>query len=259
MPFLSRKSDNLSLTDYNNIWSKFCFMDESGSLENKIDPFFTIGFIKCSQPAYILDILMRERQKFKFYDELKFNKLSRKNIDFAKLALDIYFRTESLYFYSYSSDKAGSYFKQKFSSNPWQAYEDITVKMLEPNIAKNEIVILLADYISTPVGTKFEVNTKRRINDLLGRLALAGICRIDSRGIDLLQLTDLIIGAINYDLKLLFRFVSGDKYKIEFLDYFKSKLNIKGENFSKGFQNKTSFNIFVDKDIQKRLLIAKNR
>ena len=42
---------------------------------------------------------------------------------------------------------------------------------------------------------------------------MAGVCRFDSRSNDLLQLVDLMSGAISYDLKLNIGVVSGDKYK----------------------------------------------
>jgi len=248
MPFFINQQ-NLSLADYKNIWSKFCFMDESGSLENKLDPFFTIGFLKCSEPSYFLNTLMGERNRAHFYDELKFNKLSRRNIDFLKLAVDTLFNTPSINFYSYSSYKGGTYFKSEFNSNPWQAYEDIAIKVLRPNLAPNEVCVLLADYKSDPDGINFEINTKRKINDELQRLALAGVCRIDSKGTDFLQMADLFVSAINYDLKYVNKCVKGDRYKLEFLEYFKDYLGIGGQDFLSGFRGR-GFSIFVDKDVK---------
>lgn len=71
------------------------------------------------------------------------------------------------------------------------------------------------------------------------------------QGNDLLQLVDLFIGAVAYDIKLSIGSVSGDKYKIEFVNYLKSNLGV--SNFiDNGFRNR-SFNIFIDKDIKKRL------
>lgn len=44
------KTEDLKLSDYNQIWTKFCFLDETGSLNNPNDPFFTVGILKLSQP-----------------------------------------------------------------------------------------------------------------------------------------------------------------------------------------------------------------
>lgn len=254
----NKNDKNLTLADYNNIWTKFCFLDESGSLSNPKDPFFTVGFIKCSQPYYLQSRIIYERVKRNFHDEMKFNKLSNNNFEFAKFALDAFFSTRSLSFSSYSLDKQGDYFNREFGGNPWKAYEDISIRVLKPAIPPDQIIIVIADYMTVPNYVKFEVNVKRRINDEFKRLVVAGVCRFDSKSNDLLQLADLIVGAINYDLKLSSKVIlSGDKYKRRFLEYFKEILGIKGKTFLEldgGFRN-YMFNIFIDKDAKQRLPI----
>lgn len=248
-----KKVRKLDLSDYKNIWTKFCFLDESGTILDPKDPFFTVGFIKCSQPYYLSSKIIYERRKRNFHDEMKFNKLSKNNIDFAKLALDSLFSTRSISFNSYSLDKEGEYFNREFDGNPWRAYEDISIRVLKSALSSNEILIVIADYVPTPKDIRFEVNVKRRVNDELKRLAIAGVCRFDSKSNDFLQLTDLIVGAINYDLKLSTGIIlKGDKYKRRFLEYFKENLGIKDKNFLDGFRN-YMFNIFVDKDAKQRL------
>ena len=127
MTFFSRErtGGDLKLSDFQNIWSKFCFLDESGSLDNPTVPFFTIGFIKCSEPYYLASKIGYERNKRNFHDELKFNKLSAKNIDFAKFAIESFFSTRSLQFHSYTLDKEGPYFTSRYAGGPLSAYEDI--------------------------------------------------------------------------------------------------------------------------------------
>lgn len=243
---------DLKLSDYNQIWTKFCFLDESGSLSNRADPFFTLGIIKLSQPYYLSSRVNYERSKRRFYDELKFNKLSKNNLDFAKYAVGTFFDTPSAYFYSYTIDKNGEYFNRKFANDPWQAYEQMTLRVIsEAVLAPKEILILIADYITVPQNVRYEVNIKKEMNSAVGRLAVAGVCRFDSKGNDILQIVDLLIGAISYDIKLSAGVVSGDKYKKEFLSYL--KVNLGASNFiENGFKNR-NFNIFIDKDCKKRL------
>lgn len=202
---------------------------------------------------------MYERGKRNFYDEMKFNKLSKNNFEFAKFALESFLNTRSVSFASYSLDKAGEYFQREFGGNPWKAYEDITSRLLSSNIFENEILIVIADYITTPKDIKFEVNVKRKINTELARLAIAGVCRFDSRSNDLLQLVDLFIGAISYDLKLSTGLIlQGDKYKRRFVEYFKENIGIGDKTFlelDKGFRN-YMFNIFIDQDAKQRLPFA---
>lgn len=68
---------------------------------------------------------------------------------------------------------------------------------------------------------------------------------------DLLQLADLIVGAITYDLKLASGIIiHGDKYKRRFVEHLKNNLGVQA--LADGFKNR-HFNIFVDKDVKQRL------
>lgn len=246
-----KKGGDLTLADYKSIWSKFFFLDESGSLSNRTEAFFTVGAMKCSQPYYLQSKIVYERSKRRFYDELKFNKISHKNFDFAVFAVDAFFATPGFGFCSYTLDKQGNYFQKEFGGNPWQAYEDITIRLIKSNIAPNEIVIMIADHVTAPRDVRFEVNVKRKINDVLNRLSIAGVARFDSKSNDLLQITDLMIGAVTYDLKFKIGMIQrGDKYKRRFLEHFKQNVGV--ADFMQGFKN-YKFNIFVDGDIRQRL------
>ncbi len=246
------KTEDLKLSEYNQIWTKFCFLDETGNLNNPTDPFFTVGILKLSQPYYLMNKLQYERSRKNFHDELKFNKLSKNNIGFAKFAIDSLFEARSTKFYSYSVDKEGPYFNREFAGNPWKAYHKISVRMLETAVlAPKEILILLADHVTVPKDVRFEVDVKKEVNSYFKRLALAGICRLDSKSNDLLQLVDIIIGAISYDLKIAVGAIPGsDVYKKELLEHFKNNLGTK--ELIDGFRNK-DFNIFVDKDMKLKL------
>jgi len=248
MVFLKKKKDmpteELQLKDYNSIWAKFCFLDETGGLSSKADPYFTIGLIKMSQPYYLQSKILYQRNVKNFHDEMKFNKLSKKNIEFTKFAIGAFLDTRSIDFYSYTTKKDSWYFQQNFEGDQWVAYEKITLKLLDTALSKNEVLILIADHVTTPKKIKFEVNTKRNFNVNKKRLALAGVCRFDSKSNDLLQIVDLLIGCITYDLKLSNGVVSGSKYKIKLVNYLKENLGT--ESFAKGFRNRC-FNIFVEK------------
>ena len=238
------KTEDLKLSDCDKIWTKFCFLDETGTLSDQKDQYFTVGILKMSQPYYLQSKLFFERSKIKFYDEVKFNKLSKNNIDFAKTAISALFETRSIGFYSYSISTKSNYYLKHFNQNPWLAYEQITIKLLEAALSQQEIIILVADYVTTPKNIHFEVETKKNFNQKKKRLALAGVCRFDSKSNDLLQLVDLLIGAITYDIKFTKKLVEGAKYKLEIVDYLKNKLGT--DTFIKGFRNH-NFNIFVDK------------
>lgn len=248
---------DLKLSDYNQIWTKFCFLDETGSLNDVNDPFFTVGILKLSQPYYLASKIDYERRKRNFHDEMKFNKLSKNNLEFSKFIIDAVFDTRSVNFYSYSVDKDGDYFKREFGGDSWQAYEKLTIRLLKDAVLSDrEILILVADYVPAPSHIRYEVNVKKEINNLSGRLALAGVCRFDSRSNNLLQVVDLLVGAISYDLKLASGIIqTGSKYKRRLLERLKN--NLGAADFVSGFRNK-NFNIFVDKDMKLRLPLETN-
>jgi len=238
------KTEDLKLSDYDQIWTKFCFLDETGTLSNQKDQYFTVGILKMSQPYYLQSRLFFERSRVKFYDEVKFNKLSKNNVSFAKTVIDALFETKSVWFYSYSISTKSDYYLKTFDKNPWTAYEQITLKLLDAALSNNEIIVLIADYVTTPKKIRFEVDVKKNFNISKKRLALAGVCRFDSKSNDLLQLTDLLIGAITYDIKFAKGLVPGSSHKLEIVKYLKSKLG--ADTFANRFMNH-NFNIFVDK------------
>jgi hypothetical protein len=240
-----KETGELKLSDFHNIWTKFCFLDETGSLASVQDPYFSVGMIKMSQPYYLQSKILYERNVRKFYDEMKFNKLSKSNISFAKFAINAFLDTHSIDLYTYTTRKDSWYYKKHFNNNQWVAYENITIKLLEAALAESEVIILIADHVTTPKDIRFEVSVKKRFNLLKNRLALAGVCRFDSRSNDLLQIVDLLIGCITYDLKYTQKIVQGSQYKLELVDYLKE--NIGTNSFQNGFK-KRNFNIFIEKD-----------
>ncbi|MBI2630774.1 DUF3800 domain-containing protein [Candidatus Nomurabacteria bacterium] len=239
------KTGDLKLSDYDQIWTKFCFLDESGSLSNRAEPYFTVGLLKMSMPYYLQSKILYERSKRNFHDEIKFNKISKNNIDFAKFVIDCFFDTRSLSFYSYTTHKDSKYFQNNFAKDIWSAYEKITLKLLGATLSEKEILILIADHVTTPKDVKFEVNIKKDFNASKERLALSGVCRFDSKSNDLLQIVDLIIGSITYDIKYETKLIPGSKYKLEIVKHLKNKLGVL--TFIQGFKNH-NFNIFVERD-----------
>jgi hypothetical protein len=62
-------------------------------------------------------------------------------------------------------------------------------------------VTVLADHVTTPAAVSFEADVARTVNTQAERLAIASVCRVDSRCTDGLQLVDLLLGAATFDLR----------------------------------------------------------
>lgn len=230
-----------SLKEYTKLRTPFCFFDETGNLNDKVNRYFAMGMLKCSQPYFLDYEIQQLRQREKFFDEIKFNKLSKKNINFVLKILGLIFTIPGLKFSSFLINKDDIDFQAEFKNDLWLAYEVFAEKLLIGNISPREIIIVIADYVTTPKDVKFEIKVKHMVNNHFKRLALAGVCRVDSRGVNLIQITDLILGTIAYDYKMKNKLISGDKYKIKFLSEFKKKL--KRKNLIGGFRT-SNFNVY---------------
>ena len=213
--------------DYKKIRTPFVFFDETGSLNDRINRFFCLGMVKCMQPFYLDSRIREVRQKYQFYDEIKWNTLSKAKVAVIKEIVEAVFETPGIYFSCIVINKDNIKFEEDFDSNPYKAYEDFTEILLKSSIEENEILTVLADFVTTPKNIRFEVDVKHNLNESLNRLAIGGIHRVDSKGINIIQIVDLLIGAVVYCFKKDLKLVSGDKNKMKILNLILNKLQRK--------------------------------
>lgn len=77
----------------------------------------------------------------------------------------------------------------------------------------------MMDDLSTPSSINLEQNIKTKVNKKKERRAVHGVCRVYSSGMELIQLNDLILGAIVYGLKIDNKLISDPgKAKLELLE-----------------------------------------
>lgn len=227
------------------IKTSFCFFDETGLLGGARDPFFAVGMVKTSTPETLYSWIKRERYRQQFYDEVKWTRIYYKNAPIMKKFIDIFFDTRGAKFSCQVFKKNELDLQKHFSGNLWKAYESFAVMEIKGNIEKNEIVTILADDIDVPVEVKFEKNVKKRINNSFGRLAVHGVCRVKSKGVELIQLTDLLLGAVIYDFKLEAKLIKRpSKAKRAVLKHLKGKLGVK--SLARDFRTRR-FNIWIFK------------
>lgn len=232
---------SFSLKDYKKIRTPFVFFDETGSINSAGERFFGLGMIKCMQP-YFLDSNIRHLRKVHHcFDEIKWNKVSRLKQAFIKSVIDASLATPGIQFSAMIINKDNVNFATQFSNNPYEAYQDFSEHLLINSIRDNEILTVLADYIDTPKTVQYEIKVKHQVNLQLKRLAIGGIHRVDSKGVNLIQLVDLFLGTVVYNYKLDNKLVSGDKNKIKVLKYLQKKLQLK--TFCDGSQSK-KFRVF---------------
>jgi hypothetical protein len=178
-----------------------CFLDETGTLHAARDPFFAVGMLKSHRPEVLTRAIRIIRDRAHFYEELKWA-----NVDPRQRFLPQYeevvstlFRAPATEFSCYVLDKRRIDPVARYG-DLWRAYEEFAALQVAYNTHDDEIPTILADDMSTPPGVLFEESLRANIQARGKRVG--GICRVDSKGVALVQVADLLVGAVAYAHKL---------------------------------------------------------
>ncbi len=228
---------------FKDIKTCFCFLDETGLLYSARDKFFALGIIKCCEPQKLYNQIRKIRQRYNYDHEIKWAGLDRRiRFDIARELFNVFLLGDAK-FNCIILNKDELDFQKYFQNNLYKVYQNFSVALLKLIIGKNpeEVIILLTDDYFTPDGTDLEDRIKKFINDHYQKFIIAGVCQINSKSSDLLQMTDLMLGAILYDLKKQSGLIKDQNtYKRKFLNFLYQKLNIKKSFFinSLGFKTR---------------------
>ena len=227
---------------FKDIKTSFCFLDETGLLYSARDKFFALGIIKSEKPQRLYNRIRKIRDKYNYREELKWANLDRKiRFDVAREFFNV-FLDEDVKFNSIILDKDELDFKKYYQNNMYRVYRSFSVVLLKLILGKDpkEITTLLADDYFTPDNEDLEDAIKAFVNDHYKKFVVSGVCQINSKSSDLIQLTDLILGAIVYDLKKQVGLVKNQNtYKRKFLNFTYQKLKIKKSFFRNKFGFRT--------------------
>lgn len=205
----------------------FGFLDETGSLGGDRDPFFAVGMLRSRDPYDLLRPIQRIRDKQHFYDEIKWSKVSAKKLPLLQDLVDV-FCSSSASFSALVADKQEHDVIGRFGGQ-FEAYDFMARQLVWGSVHRSETMWIVADEYSTPPGHHFEENVRDYVNRKLRRDAVAGVCRMRSTGVDLLQLIDLILGAVVYEYKGERGAVELASYKpkVQLLDHIKERVGVR--------------------------------
>lgn len=189
----------------------FAFLDETGTLGGARDPFFAVGLLRCPEPHKLARPIQRIRDRQHFYDEIKWNKVSEKKLPLMIDLMNVFFSSKAT-FSAFVADKTKHDVIGRFGG-PFKAYEALARQLVRASVRRSETLWVIADEYSTPPAETFEENVRDYVNSKLRRTAVAGVSRMRSSGVDLLQLIDLILGAVVYEYKAESGVVSLASYK----------------------------------------------
>lgn len=211
----------------------FGFLDETGTLHAARDPFFAVGLLRCREPYTLLRPLQRMRDREKFYDEIKWNKVSAKKMPILETVVDVFFGSGDATFSAFIVDKQQHDVIARFGGQ-FEAYDALARQLVRGSIRRGETMWVIADEYSTPPTVTFEENVRDYVNRAFRRQAVAGVCRMRSSGVDLLQVADILLGAVVFDHKLAGG-IARYKPKRELLEYIKNKSSV--PSFVGGYQD----------------------
>jgi hypothetical protein len=188
------------------------FLDETGVVHSRPhDPYFGIGCLRLRSPGPLLLELHNLKQRVGLPGELHwadFDKATTQRrpelVTLAKDAIDLVFDSDEAFFACSIADRGRGDLTAAFRGHPHathKAYERLAAQVLLQVLDDEEIVSVLADHVSTSPEVRFERDVARAVNDARGRLAVASVCRLDSRATVGLQLVDLLLGAATFDLR----------------------------------------------------------
>jgi hypothetical protein len=174
-------------------------LDESGSISN--DRFFVVGCLKVPEPSDLLRAVQKLRDRAHWYQEIHFVDMTKKSLGFYKQVVDTIAGADAQYScFVADRDTADPLFR---FGTPWRAYEKLAEQLLIGSIhnRSRELITVLADNYSTPDDVFFEKDVRSAVNRRLRRLAIASVCRLDSRAADPLQLVDLLTSAVTFEFR----------------------------------------------------------
>ncbi len=212
----------------NSLKTSVCFFDETGLLRSPRDRFFGVGMIKSQKPHLLYLKVKRLRDQYKFYDEIKWSRIYHKNVAITKKFINLFLESNKGKFSCMFFVKNELDLTKHFKGNLWKAYESFTVIELKQNLGQGEMAVVLADDVSVPKNIRFENNLKSRINHYYQAPVIHSVCRVYSKGVELVQLTDLLLGAASYQLKINAKIIPHpSKAKMSVLKHLQKKLKRK--------------------------------
>ena len=170
------------------------FIDESGA-KNSSGGFFVIGFVKSRATSELRRKVRDVRQRHGHYKEAKFSQITRKNLPFYFDIVELLARSDvriggSVY-------DAHRHFRDVDPT--WLTQARMAGQLVLGKVNKNEVVNVFFDVVETPRGESVAQRVRDRVNGVLGVRAVIAAYDLDSTSTDLLQLADIVAGAIAHE------------------------------------------------------------
>ncbi|MDU1314708.1 MAG: DUF3800 domain-containing protein [Clostridium septicum] len=221
------------------------YCDESCHLEHDSSDVMILGAIACykEDKEKIFNDIRAIKMKYNLssWFEIKWTKVSKSKIEFYKELID-YFFSNNLNFRAVVAKNKKKLDHNQYNNgdyNEW--YYKMYYLLLDSMIVPTDNYRIFIDIKDTKGGPKVEKLHEILCNNKYDfkREVLEDIKQINSKESEILQLTDLFIGAVGYKNRNL----SSSESKLEIIDYIEDKYN---KNLMVStYKNEMKFNLFV--------------
>lgn len=184
------------------------YCDETCHLEHDNNPIMVIGCVYCKKDKSkdINDSIKRLKQicHRSPFQEIKWTAISPSNENVANLLIQNFFDDDDLHFRAIIVDKTKLDFKkhywQDFKSFYYVAYYEMLKAIISPN-ARYNIYLDIKDTNSQERIEILKLTLDKQVNKQYNKKLINKVQHVKSHEIQILQITDLIIGAISHSLR----------------------------------------------------------
>lgn len=216
------------------------YADESCHLEHDNVEFMVLGCVYClkNDKNYIASKIKKIKKKYglKPTTEVKWTKVSLQKIDMYKELIDLIY-DENISFRGWiAHDKISldhELFHQTYDDWYYKMYYYLFNYIITESLVNYNIFLDIKDTRSSMKNEK--------LKDILTHFGIYNVNKVQairSEEVQMIQLADLLIGAISYKLRNL----ATSKAKLELVNYIENKFNI--SLFNNSSKNNKKFNIF---------------
>ena len=189
----------------------FAFIDESGVLGAGAQRFFGLGLLKLWDTVPLTEAVHLEYQRVRGSlqgaasagFEFKFNTVKKMGLPFYLRLIDSYFAANRTHFCALVMDKQSPDFNwARYFPTVWDAYIGYSKVLVRRNTAEGERICVLSDYLGKPkASAKYYEREMLKLNSD-SRMAgeVVNVCMLESHSALLIQLVDVLLGSVMYDL-----------------------------------------------------------
>ena len=166
---------------------KYVFFDESGTGGDS--SYLALGVVVCKHPSELHEKFDQLRKKYGYYNEIKFEKISQKRYKIYRAFLKVFEDSKDVCFRVVVVDKRKVGI-QHFSYKRWVRFNTLADDLINSVVGRNESVKIIADERTSPAEDNF---SEYLLTHVVGARE---VVLVDSKDYDLIQMCDLILGAI---------------------------------------------------------------